>query len=93
MIIKTPTYENLVPYLGRTVTIDQDTGRLAIVLENFSGQFYAGLAKDPNCWGSKVGDNAHYPKVSFVGPVDIPVKWKSHFTTIKIHDPIGNFKQ
>lgn len=92
MIIENPTQEGLVPYLGRMVTVLDETGRLALVLEDMGGTLYAGLTGvKNNAGGSTIRTNLDHPKINYIGPMNISLVWKSRFDRIEIHDPVRNF--
>ena len=93
MIITEPTYEKVLPLLGRHVTVKNYTGRLAAVLLNCSDTMYIGIdTAEPNRGESaaiykNVRDRT---KSAYVGPKDIKCRWVSDFE-LTVHDPIKDF--
>jgi len=92
MNLKNPKYEDLEPYLGREVTInEQHHGCLMMVLENSFGDMYSavdlGRMEGDASYNLPISRGDHNPKFMFVGPKDHMCQWFSNPKTIIIHEP------
>lgn len=98
MIIKKPTYEDMIPFLGRTVTIDDTrsgttkTGCLVTIVAN--SKVYAGLYID-GCYDLYAGKVSvsltDQDKAISIGPKNVIAFYCPNPTEIKIHEPSKNF--
>ncbi len=98
MLIEEPTYDNLLPFLGRHVTVSNattsGTGRLAAVFVNKSDEFMIVIddGKDHG-GGSRLDRNfRHANKCKHVGPDDITLRWANHVKSVLIHEPVNPIK-
>ncbi len=96
MIIKKPTYEDMIPFLGRTVTIEDTrsgatkTGCLVSVVFSGSG-VYAALyidGKDTGNSGRIDFNMKHKDKAKAVGPQDVIAFYCPNPVAIEIHEPV-----
>ncbi len=94
MIIEEPTYDNMLPFLGRHVTADKYTGRLAAVFINTNDDFMVLIDDGKRTGqGSTLNGNIHSAnKYQHVGPDDIPCNWAHTPKNVLIHEPVNPIK-
>ena len=97
MKIENPSYENLVPFLGRHVSLtaggDIHSGCLVVVL--FTSRLWIGIDSSSSWYNrGPVASMFHADRYKFVGPKSISVVWfdNPNFSHFTVHEPIKNFR-
>lgn len=92
MIIENPTHDSMMPFLGRHVTINGNSGRLACLMT--VSPFYMGVASGVNSGGSTIEANivGSIQKIDYIGPKDIRVTWIQTPKKVMVHEPVNPIK-
>ena len=97
MKIENPTYEKLVPFLGRHVslTANDEVHSGCLVVVTVTHHLFVGVDSPSTTWSNRsdVRGNLDANLCKFVGSKSTSVLWfdDSEFTDFIVHEPIKNF--